>query len=52
MLEAVSSIANVRAADWNALANGNPFLRHEFLNALHETGCAAPASGWGPQYCS
>ena len=50
MLEVVSSIAHVEAADWNALANGNPFLRHEFLNALHETGCAAPASGWGPQY--
>jgi len=49
-LQVVSSIADVGAAEWNALAGGNPFLRHEFLNALHETGCASPKTGWGPQY--
>jgi predicted N-acyltransferase len=49
-VEVVSSIANERPGDWNRLAAGNPFLRHEFLNALHETGCAAPRTGWGPQY--
>ena len=49
-IEVVSSIAQVRAAEWNALADGNPFLRHEFLNALHETGCASPRTGWAPQY--
>ena len=25
-------------------------LRHEFLHALHETGCAAEDAGWTPQY--
>ena len=49
-LQVTSSIAEVAAAEWNALAAGNPFLRHEFLNALHETGCASPKTGWGPQY--
>jgi len=49
-LEVTSSIANVQSADWNALTGGNPFLRHEFLNALHETGCASVKSGWAPQY--
>jgi len=49
-LEVASSIANVRSDDWNALTGGNPFLRHEFLNALHETGCASVKTGWAPQY--
>lgn len=49
-LEVVSSIAGLRASEWNALTDGNPFLRHEFLNALHETGCASPDSGWAPNY--
>jgi predicted N-acyltransferase len=49
-VEVVSSIAKERSREWNALAAGNPFLRHEFLNALHETGCAAPRTGWGPHY--
>ena len=35
-LEVASSIAHLRSEDWNALCGGHPFLRHEFLNALHE----------------
>ena len=35
---------------WNALAAGNPFVRHEFLSALLETGCVAARSGWQPQF--
>jgi predicted N-acyltransferase len=49
-IDVVSSIAHVRSQDWNALTGGNPFLRHEFLNALHETGCASADTGWAPQY--
>ena len=49
-LEVASSIAHLRSEDWNALCGGHPFLRHEFLNALHETGCASVDSGWAPQY--
>ena len=49
-VEVVSSIASERPGDWNKLAAGNPFLRHEYLNALHETGCAAPRTGWAPHY--
>jgi hypothetical protein len=49
-LEVASSIAHLRSEDWNALSDGNPFVRHEFLNALHETGCASIDSGWAPQY--
>jgi uncharacterized protein len=49
-VEVASSIASVPAEQWNALAGAQPFARHEFLNALHETGCAAPDTGWAPQY--
>jgi len=49
-LQVVGSLAGIRAADWNALADANPFTRHEFLSALIETGCASARSGWQPQF--
>ncbi|MCG5078679.1 GNAT family N-acetyltransferase [Paraburkholderia tagetis] len=44
------SIADVPAEAWNVLSSGNPFVRHEFLSALHDTGCATDATGWQPTY--
>ncbi|MBI1964910.1 MAG: N-acetyltransferase [Betaproteobacteria bacterium] len=49
-IEVVDTLAGVAAGEWNRLANGNPFLSHEFLSALHETGCAGAAAGWTPQF--
>jgi predicted N-acyltransferase len=49
-VEVVDSLARVPAEDWNRLAGGDPFLSHEFLSALHETGCASSATGWIPQF--
>jgi predicted N-acyltransferase len=49
-LEVAASLDAVSPNEWNALAGEQPFLRHEFLHALHETGCASPKSGWGPQF--
>jgi predicted N-acyltransferase len=49
-VEIRDSLSGVAADAWNALAAGHPFLRHEFLHALHETGCADEASGWAPRY--
>src|SRR5262245_1447160 len=46
----VDSLAGVEPAEWNALAGRQPFVRHEFLSALIETGCAAPAAGWAPRF--
>ncbi len=43
----------VGAAAWNGLvaASRAPvFLRAEFLDALHDSGAANPASGWIPEY--
>jgi predicted N-acyltransferase len=49
-IQVLESLAEVPAPAWNALAGAHPFLRHEFLHALHETGCATAQSGWAPQY--
>jgi len=39
---------------WDALlaadADASVFLRYDVLDALHETGCAAPRAGWAPQF--
>jgi predicted N-acyltransferase len=45
------SIHEVSATDWNALElRGQPFLRHEFLAALEDTGCVSTATGWTPSH--
>ncbi len=39
---------------WNALlaqeADPSPFMRHEYLCALHESGCATADTGWQPGF--
>ena len=45
----VESLAGVPAEEWNALAGGDPFVSHEFLSALIDTGCASRRAGWQPQ---
>ena len=45
-------LGSIPAADWNDLTQGIPLLSHAFLSALHETGCAAPVTGWRPSYLS
>jgi uncharacterized protein len=49
-IEIAESLSGVPPEQWNRLAGGDPFLRHEFLSAVHETGCASAATGWAPQY--
>ncbi len=43
-------MAELDPAAWNKLAGDYPFLRHEFLAALEETGCVTPATGWTPHH--
>ncbi|HSW17444.1 MAG TPA: GNAT family N-acetyltransferase [Ramlibacter sp.] len=49
-----ASPGDVPAPAWNALLAGEaqttPFMRHEYLLALHESGSATPASGWTPAF--
>lgn len=41
-------------AAWNALLAQSPaptpFMRHEYLSALHHSGCATEATGWSPRF--
>ena len=47
-LEILDRLSDVSAAEWNALLGSDcgPFLRHEFLSALEETGCVGGNTGW------
>ena len=53
-LRIVTDLAEIDAAAWDDLVarsmQPTPFLKHAFLHALHATGCAAPDSGWTPQF--
>jgi uncharacterized protein len=49
-LQVVDTLDSTDASQWNALAGNHPFLRYEFLSALHDSGSASPATGWTPQY--
>ncbi|MCD6078549.1 MAG: family N-acetyltransferase, partial [Ramlibacter sp.] len=45
--------SEVDAAAWNALlarAGASPFMRHEYLDALHASGSAAASTGWDPHF--
>ena len=49
-LSVADSLAGVDRDEWNALAGEQPFVRHEFFSALLESGSAAAATGWRPQF--
>lgn len=44
----------IDATDWNALlalqSHPTPFMRHEYLAALHRSGSAVPETGWTPRF--
>lgn len=42
------SVGELPAAQWDALAGGNPFLSHAFLTALEDSGSVGPGTGWTP----
>lgn len=52
--QTIADLEAVGRARWDALlaadGDANVFLHYDFLQALHATGCAAPARGWAPQY--
>src|SRR3954470_4915004 len=49
-LSVVDSLAGIDRNEWNALAGDQPFVRHEFLAALLESGCASAATGGRAQF--
>ena len=40
------SVGTFDRAAWNALAGENPFMSHEFLTALEDSGSVGPGTGW------
>ena len=50
----LASPLDVDASAWNALlarqSHPTPFMRHEYLAALHESGSATPRTGWTPRF--
>ncbi|MCV0437349.1 MAG: GNAT family N-acetyltransferase [Hydrogenophaga sp.] len=50
----LNSPLEVSAAAWNALltreSDPSPFMRHEYLTALHASGSACPPAGWQAQF--
>ena len=64
-LEAVSSVSQIAAEEWDACANPqacpngspggfkspyNPFVSHAFFSAVEASGSATPRTGWGPRH--
>ena len=56
VIRVLDSPLQVDAAAWNTLlfaqSQPTPFMRHEFLSALHTNGCATTATGWTPAHPS
>lgn len=57
VIRLLDSPLEVASDQWNTLLaaqhpNGvmNPFMRHEYLTALHESGSATPDTGWTPRF--
>jgi predicted N-acyltransferase len=44
------AIEAIAAGSWDEIGSGMPLVSHAYLSALHETGCASPATGWTPRY--
>lgn len=43
-----TSVGELPADQWDALAQGNPFVSHAFLTALELSGSVGPGTGWSP----
>ncbi|MDO9218806.1 MAG: GNAT family N-acetyltransferase [Lacisediminimonas sp.] len=57
VIRVMDSPLAVNAAAWNGLLamqgahqGMNPFMRHEYLAALHSSGSATPETGWTPRF--
>ena len=46
----LSSISDVSADEWDALAQGHPLVSHAYLEALESTHCAVERTGWIPRH--
>ncbi|ABE44231.1 GNAT family N-acetyltransferase [Polaromonas sp. JS666] len=56
VIRVLDSPLEIDGSEWNSLlmtqspdGGINPFMRHEYLVAMHESGCATPETGWTPR---
>ena len=54
VIRTFSNPADIDPVQWNGLLaqqdGASPFMRHEYLCALHDSGSACPRTGWSPRY--
>ena len=54
VIRVLADPSGIDAADWNALLadrpGASPFMRHEYLAALHGSASAVPKTGWTAQF--
>jgi len=51
VIKVIGALSNISADNWNACAGvDNPFVSHEFLSALEDSGSATADTGWMPQH--
>jgi hypothetical protein len=48
----IASAEPMPPSAWNALAGRQPFVRHSFFRALHDSGSVGPRTGWTPRFLS
>jgi predicted N-acyltransferase len=54
VIELLNSPNDVSATEWNTLllsqSAPTPFMRHEYLSAMHRCACADVSTGWSPHF--
>ncbi|PBI84629.1 hypothetical protein BKP43_52090 [Variovorax boronicumulans] len=54
VIRVLASPSDIDPQAWNALLAAqpepSPFMRHEYLAAMHDSGSASPERGWSPQF--
>lgn len=48
----IPALAEIEAAQWDALAGDQPCLSHAFLAGLEATGCVGRGTGWVPRHAT
>ncbi|MDB5814522.1 MAG: hypothetical protein JWN23_1639 [Rhodocyclales bacterium] len=52
MFRLIHDIHQISAKAWDALHDGQPFVRHAFLAALEASGSVGPGTGWTPAHAT
>jgi uncharacterized protein len=49
-IRVADSLADINPADWDRLIDGNPTLKHAWLQAMIDANCTTAQTGWLPQF--